>query len=63
MQAVELIEKDKKKGTAKTTGDENNDDSSVEEVSGPSSSKKRKVSTKDNKEIPTKLSNKKICCN
>ena len=39
MQAVELIEKDKKKATAKTTGDENNDDSSVDEVNGPSSSK------------------------
>ena len=59
MQTVELIEKDKK-ATAKTTKAENNDDSSAEEVNGPSSSKKRKVSTKDNKEIPTKLSNKKI---
>ena len=58
MQAVELIEKDKK-ATAKTTEAENNDDSSAEEVNGPSSSKKRKVSTKDNEEIPTKVSNKK----
>ena len=40
MQAVELIEKDRKKATTKIAGDEINEDSSVED--GPSSSKKRR---------------------
>ena len=55
MQAVELIEKDKKKPNAKTTGNENNDDSSVDDVNGPSTSKRRKVNTKDNGAKPSKV--------
>ena len=56
MQAVELIEKDKKKPNAKTTANENNDDSSVDDANnGPSTSKRRKVNTKDNGAKPSKV--------
>ena len=55
MQAVELIEKDKKKPNAKTTANENNDDSSVDDANnGPSTSKRRRVNTKDNGAKPSK---------
>ena len=57
MQAVELIEKDRKKATTKIAGEEINEGTSVED--GLSSSKKRKVSKNDNGTKPVKVASKK----
>ena len=57
MQAVELIEKDRKKATTKIDGEKINEGTSVED--GLSSSKKRKVSKNDNGTKPVKVASKK----
>ena len=60
LQAMDEIEKDKKKAGNKIVGDEIHDDSSVEEANAPSTStKKRKMNKKDDGARPAKTVSKK----